>query len=443
MTSHVQLDPPDPPSTADDKAGFDLNLSHGHRDLVQAVAFNAYGDRCATGAVDGKIRVFNRHKDGIWRVCDNWTAHGGEIFELQWLPPTVYPNLLASLGIDGRFKLWCEDPSAAPGRRFSPGSRSTTPGKPAFETRSTRAPFRSFSLKHNDDTRQTHLALLTTEGRLVIYENDQPETLSEWTLIDQFDVGPKPPRGVELSFRVRFDPNPDPCYNALRAGAPIDSLALVVAAMHSVKIYRSREDVITAPYGVPQAQREFYLAADITSVVPHRGLVRDVAWAPGNVRGYDTIATACQDGFVRVFRVETPFDEEDGKSWATADIAKREGQPATPELPNPPHSATPPEKHHPPHHQSGLSASLAKSDGVGGERLPSGQPGQVVHTVKEVAKLDGHRTPVWRVDFDDDGQILGSTGDDGKLVFYRQTPRGSWAKSSELGMLKMKMATPS
>jgi len=39
----------------------------------------------------------------------------------------------------------------------------------------------------------------------------------------------------------------------------------------------------------------------------HRGLVRDVAWAPGNIRGYDVVATACKDGFVRVFQVTTPM----------------------------------------------------------------------------------------------------------------------------------------
>ena len=57
-------------------------VTHGHRDVVQAIAFNAYGDRCATGSVDGKIRVFNRHKDGTWRMCDHWGAHGGEILEV-------------------------------------------------------------------------------------------------------------------------------------------------------------------------------------------------------------------------------------------------------------------------------------------------------------------------------------------------------------------------
>lgn len=74
---------PLPPSPGDEKQSFDLNLQHGHRDLVQAVAFNTYGDRCATGSVDGKIRVFNRHKDGTWRLCDTWSAHGGEVIEVR------------------------------------------------------------------------------------------------------------------------------------------------------------------------------------------------------------------------------------------------------------------------------------------------------------------------------------------------------------------------
>ncbi|KAH6691671.1 WD domain-containing protein [Plectosphaerella plurivora] len=435
MASHTL---PDPPSQVDEKTNFDLNLSHGHRDLVQAVAFNAYGDRCATGAVDGKIRVFNRHKDGIWRLCDNWSAHGGEIFELQWLPPTVYPNLLASLGIEGRFKLWAEDPSAAPGRRFSSSTRTASGGKAAFDMRSPKFPYRSFSIKHNEETRHTYLALLAADGRLYVYENDQPENLSEYLLIDDFAASPRPSRGDEVSFKVRFDPNPDPCYTALRAGVSSDSLGLIVAAMDSVRIYRSR-DVITASYGVPQAQKEFYLAAEIGT---HRGLVRDVAWACGNVRGYDTVASACQDGFVRVFRVETPYDPEDGKSWSTAltsrshpdgDHDDHDGHTA-----HGPHNGDKPNRP-----ASGLSASLAKSGGPSSERQFSGQPGQVAHIYKEVAKLDSHKTPVWRVDFDDDGQILGSTGDDGRLIFYRQTPAGTWAKSSDLVMLKTRMATPS
>ncbi|KAL7784063.1 WD40-repeat-containing domain protein [Trichoderma ceciliae] len=433
MTSSIPQSPTD-----DENKSFDLNLQHGHKDLVQAIAFNAYGDRCATGSVDGKIRVFNRHKDGTWRLCDTWSAHGGEVIELQWLPSTIYPNLIASLGIEGWFRLWAENPSAAPGRRFC--SARSVNGRPAFDTRSTRSPYRSFSMKHNEETRQTYLALLATDGRLTVYENDQPENLADYTSIDEFTICAKPSRGEEVSFKVRFDPNAEPCYTALRAGVPSDALGLVVAGMNAVKVYRTRE-ISSASFGANTVQKEFYLAVEITG---HRGLVRDVAWAPGNIRGYDMIATACQDGYARVFRMETPYSEGDGKSWAASHLLKpdtRAHQDSPTKDDGAPGSNPSGQNHHQHHPSSTLSASLAKSSNVG-ERTWTGQPGQVKHAVREISRLDSHRTPVWRVGFDDDGQILGSTGDDGRLLCYRQTPDGQWAKSSELVMMKTRMAAP-
>ncbi|PFH59516.1 hypothetical protein XA68_12219 [Ophiocordyceps unilateralis] len=432
----------------DERQTIDLNLQHGHKDLVQAVAFNTYGDRCATGSVDGKIRVFNRHKDATWRLCDTWSAHGGEVLELQWLPATVYPNLIASLGMEGWFRLWAEDPSAAPGRRFCSGRSSG--GRPAFDTRSGRpAPYRSFSVKHCDDSRHTYLALLATDGRLTVLDNDQPENLSEYSSLDEFAVCSKPARGEEVSFRLRFDPNPEPCYAALRAGVAPDGLALVVASMDTVSIYRSR-DVLASAYGLSQTRKEFYLAAQVAG---HRGLVRDVAWAPGNFRGYDIIATACQDGFARVFRLDTPVDQAEGKSWSAAELLAKPSPPGGNSDADPATSTTTTtdiEKPHPP--SSTLSASLAAKSGSHAHHqhqhhhhhrlLASAQPGQVKHQVCEISRLDSHRTPVWRVAFDDDGQILGSTGDDGKLLCYRQTPDGSWVKSSELVMIKARMAAP-
>ena len=183
------------------------------------------------------------------------------ILQLQWLPATVYPNLIASLGMEGQFRLWAEDPSAPPGRRFCAG-RSIS-GRPAFDTRSSRAPYRSFSMKHNEETRHTYLALLASDGRLTVFENDSPEDLTEHTSIDEFNTCPKPARGEEVSFKVMFDPNPEPCYTALRAGVSPDSLGLVVAGMHNVKVYRSRE-IVGAAYGVSHTQKEFYLAVEIS-----------------------------------------------------------------------------------------------------------------------------------------------------------------------------------
>ncbi|KAG5929503.1 hypothetical protein E4U42_005648 [Claviceps africana] len=299
-------------------------------------------------------------------------------------------------------------------------------------------------MRHNEDTRQTHLALLATDGRMTVYENDQPENLSEFTSIDEFSICEKPSRGEEISFKVRFDPNPEPCYTALRAGVPVDSLGIVAAGMDTVRVYRTR-DIVTASYGVPQTQREFYLATELTG---HRGLVRDVAWAPGNVRGYDTIATACQDGYLRVFRIDTPYSPDDGKSWSANDLLKssRTTRPA-PAGTHPSSlvdaAASTTDTKTAAHPSSTLSASLARTAGPAADKRKwSGEEGQIHHSHREISRLDSHRTPVWRVDFDDDGQILGSTGDDGKLMLYRQTPDGVWAKSSELTMVRERMAVP-
>jgi nucleoporin SEH1 len=204
--------------------------------------------------------------------------------------------------------------------------------------------------------------------------------------------------------------------------------------------------------GVATTSKEFYLAVEINV---HRGLVRDVAWAPGNIRGYDIIATACQDGYARVFRLETPYSDKDGKSWSAASlfkaerslthresIATKDGSTEKQQQQQQQqhhHSSSQSSQHH--QHPSTLSASLAKS-GANGDRPRGHHADQVKHVYREISKLDSHRTPIWRVGFDDDGQILGTTGDDGKLLCYRQTPDGSWIKSSELAMMKTRMAAP-
>lgn len=57
-------------------------LKHAHRDMVEATAFKSSGDRFASSSVDGKIKVYNRHKDGSWNLCDTWGAHMAEILQV-------------------------------------------------------------------------------------------------------------------------------------------------------------------------------------------------------------------------------------------------------------------------------------------------------------------------------------------------------------------------
>lgn len=404
--------------------GFAL-LTSTHRDIVESCAFNFYGTRYATGSADGKIKVYNRHHDGEWSLCDTWGAHnGGEILELQWLPPVIHPNLIASIGTDGRFKLWVEDPTLPPnkGRRFNSQNN-----RPVWETRShTRASFLSFAVKHNAETRHTYIALLDRDAQLIIYENEEPENMTAWTEMDRVNVCEKPGRGEEVSFKVAFDPNLEPCYKAIREGVPRDSLGLIVASMNKASVWRTKEVAHAVTLGT-SSTKELYLAAELRG---HRGLVRDVAWAVGNIRGWDEVGTACKDGVVRVFKVVA------GKGAEGDSNGGRKGEfERVPEKMVVQNSAQMAIENGAKHVPSGIGAGLAgQRPNRSRQQEAQGKDGSVIHAAKEISKLEANRAPVWKVEFDADGQMLGSTGDDGKLMMWRREPNGSWGKSAELGM---------
>lgn len=333
--------------------------------------------------------------------------------QLQWLPSTLHPHVITSISLDGRFKLWAEDTSqpVLNGRRFARA------GQPHHAIRS-QIPFLSFSLKHNPETRQTYLALLDRSGKVKVYENDEPENIDVWSDMDVFQIGPKPNLGEEVSARLRFDPNLEPSYNAIRKGVPRDSLGLVVAHMGTVTVWRTKLVTADVTLGAG-SHKEFYRAAELKG---HKGLVRDVAWAPGSVRGFDIVASVCKDGYVRIHEVTTPLSNKDlnggyAKYPTTGQVVAHSQRAADGVA------------------RSGIGAGLATSRS-GADSRQSDRSGQVHHEVKEVAKLDLHHGPVWRCDFDEDGQLLGTCGDDGRVILWRRKPDGGWAESGELNVAR-------
>lgn len=332
--------------------------------------------------------------------------------QLHWLPSTLHPHVITSISSDGRFKLWAEDTSQPilNGRRFSRA------GQPHYTIRAS-IPFLSFSLKHNPETRNTHLALLDRSGKVTVHENDEPENIDTWNVIDEFQVGPKPSLGEEVSARIRFDPDLEPSYNAIREGVPRDSLGLIIAHMSTASVWRTKLVTADVTLGAG-SHKEFYRAAELKG---HKGLVRDVAWAPGSVRGFDIVSTVCKDGFVRVFEITTPFANKD----MVAPYAK---YPTTTQI-------APVSKATDGIARSGIGAGLATSRS-GAEARQHDRSGQVPHEVKEVSKLDMHHGPVWRCEFDEDGQLLGTCGDDGKVILWRRKPDSAWAVSGELNIAR-------
>ncbi|GAD93856.1 nuclear pore protein [Paecilomyces variotii No. 5] len=363
----------------------------GHRDLVTVTKFNFYGNRIVTASSDHRMKVWDQ-KDSGWQLVDTWRAHDAEIRDATWNGPFTGQHI-GSVGEDMKFKIWQEDVTQPPnsGRRFKPIFRMTAPQ---------RHPFVSLDFRNID--METWLALVTRDGYLMVMEPVSPDTLAEWQALDQFRVCVAPQRGEETSFRVQFHHDPVDITHSLLPSWDRKSLSLVVAAMDTVKIYRT------------DANRRFYHAIELSG---HGGLVRDISWANGSVRGFDLIASACKDGFVRVFEVYTTVsntgsNNSNGKTHQAASQSPF----ARPTV------------------QSGIGSALAN-------RAPSSMSNRGAtgdhhfkHTFKEVACIDSKHLDVWQVEFSYAGDCLLSSGDDGSVRFWKKSLSGEWLEFAETNM---------
>lgn len=313
--------------------------------------------------------------------------HNIYITQVRWNGPFA-GQVLGSIGEDGYFKLWQEDITQAPksGRRF----------KSIMHPVAAKSKLPWMSLDFKNINAETYLALITRDGNLSIMEPKDHDNLSgdwmDWMENQNFQVCPMPPRSEEASFKVRFHPDKLPCWTAITAGLDRKALSMAVVAMGVVKIYRTDKE------------RRLYLAAELTGA---RGLVRDVAWAAGSVRGYDVLATAGKDGVVRVYEVKTPEikpSEQNNKSTTTATTTTtpRTTPTATTNNQNIPQPRVTRNA------LSGIGAGLA---GASISRMHDGRadnspnPSRVKHTVDMVAQLTEHRGAVWRVTFSAMGEI--------------------------------------
>lgn len=262
------------------------------------------------------------------------------------------------MGEDSKLKIWLEDVTQPPnsGRRFKNLARITAPH---------RHPFASLDFRNHD--METCLAAITRDGYLMVMEPESPVNYVNWTTLDQFRVCSAPERGEETSFKVQFHHDPTDITHTILPDSDRKSLSLVVAAMDTVKIYRT------------DANRRFYHAVELNG---HGGLVRDVSWANGSVRGYDLIASGGKEGLLRIFEVyTTPTDQ--GSQNANSRKAERRQQQSS-------SRATP---------QSGIGSALAsRSSTSTSNRQASGET-QFRHSFKQVACIDSRHLDIWQVEF--------------------------------------------
>lgn len=285
-----------------------------------------------------------------------------------------------------------------------------------------RHPFVSMDFRNID--LETWLAVITRDGYLMVMEPVSPDTLADWQPVDQFRVCTAPQRGEETSFKVQFHHDPMDITHSVLPSSDRKGLSLVVAAMDTVKIYRT------------DANRRFYHAIELTG---HGGLVRDISWANGSVRGYDLIASGCKDGFVRVFEVYTSVAKNNNNkdNHALDNTINRHADKAQ----SPSIRAT---------SQSGIGSALASRPSEHTSRPATGVS-PFKHSYKEVACVDSKHLDVWQVEFSYageyfffpilvqnlltyEGDCLISSGDDGVVRFWKKALTGEWLEYAETDM---------
>ena len=372
-------------------AGGFHRYSHGHRDLVLAQSSNFYGTRIATASADHRVKVWDRNdKTSQWVVTDVWVAHDAEVTDVKWNGPFVGEHI-ATIGEDGLLRIWQEDLNqvANSGRRF----------KKIFEqVTATGVPYMSLDFK--DIGTETFLAVITRDGFLSVLEPEDHDDLSTWRIMWTDYLCKTPPRTEETGFRLSWHKEKLPASSAVLAGLDRKSLSIAVAVGDVVKVFRTDKD------------RKFYTAAVLEGA---KGLVRDVSWANGSMRGFDVIATAGKDGFLRIYELHTPGvglisganDTRTAESRSPAPFQSPSVKPA----------------------KSGIGAGLA--GGAKGKRdETTNAPGAIRQEARLVAELEMYGP--WRVSWSPMADLLISSGDDGAVRLWKKAVDGKWLEAAEI-----------
>jgi len=372
-------------------------FSHGHRDLLLAVSYNVYGTRAATSSSDHKLKVWDcNEKTGAWIVTDAWTAHDAQVTDVKWNGPYVGEHI-ASIGEDGTLKIWQEDVNEAvnSGRRWKRIFQLVT---------ATGVPFMGLDLKNIGA--ESYLAVATRDGYITVCEPEDHDDLSSWRVLWQDYLCKIPSRMDETSFRVSWHKETLPAWPAVLAGLDRKSLGLAVAVGNIVRILRTDKD------------RKFYNAATLDGA---KALVRDVAWSNGSMRGFDTLATASKDGFVRIYELHTPG----AATLSTLSNRTENVEPLPPRSQFP--SARPT--------RSGIGAGLASNAKGRRDDLPDA-PGAIKQEAKLVAELEVREGMPWRVSWNPTGDMLISTADEGSVRIWKKSIEGKWLEAAEVDSTK-------
>ena len=246
-----------------------------HEDLILDVAYDFYGRQLATCSADQHIKVFDLDvTTSFWDLNDSWRAHDSAIVRVEFAHPE-FGHLLLSASYDRTVKVWeeqFEEPINS-GRRWAKVATLSDSHGPLYDAR--------FLPSHLG----LKIATIGSDGRLRIYESTDPSDLSQWTIVEEFCVLKNPVANhLQSDFSISWCPS------------KFSAEKCVISALDQAYIYYRNETSNKFVQGL---------------VLPeHKGLIRSVSWAPTMGRSYHLIATACKDGYVRIFKLDEHKDAD-------------------------------------------------------------------------------------------------------------------------------------
>ncbi|KAG0682853.1 epoxide hydrolase, soluble (sEH) [Kluyveromyces marxianus] len=194
------------------------------------------------------------------------------------------------------------------------------------------------------------LAALGNDGKLRMYDALESSDLRSWTLTSELSVLPDPPAShLQSDFDLSWCPS------------RFSTERLAVSAMDRAVIYQRNKQGKLVPAG---------------ELPGHKGLIRSIAWAPSIGRWFQLIATGCQDGKLRIYKI-TENPEADTISSVT------EGP------------------------VNGNAPGTTESDST------------VPLSIELIGEHADHQGEVWSVSWNLTGTILSSSGDDGKVRLWK------------------------
>ncbi|KAI8582256.1 hypothetical protein K450DRAFT_228091 [Umbelopsis ramanniana AG] len=392
-----------------------------HEDLIHDVAYNYYGKRLVTCSSDQRLKVwdFNESGNGVaqWELNDSWKAHDCSILKVIWANPE-FGQVIASCSFDRQVKIWEE-------QEIEP-KNSQKRWAEKFRLVESRGSVQDIEFAPGNGS--LRLATCAADGIVRIYEALEPTNLTQWPQMEEFEIssnasslnahsasagggtggstmatsafgsqapsalaggqglaggsagasgglqqaGPNQGRNSDAggSYCLSWCPN--------RCPAPM--MVVGLGRENGARIFKH------------DGQNRWYPGEYLPG---HEKEVHDVCWAPSMGRSYQLIATACKDHFVRIFKL-------------TEISATQSNPPQTPQSRNPSQS------------KLNLSPSASPNQSQVGKRFK----------VEVLATFDDHQAEVWRVEWNIEGTILASSGDDGTVRLWKAGFDGVWRQMS-------------